>query len=215
MRPLPTDYMLEFTPERYGGYLDDPSYFLHDTSGRIVLRDDYDMDAGEAGTFRLFFIDADGAAQQGISAFDVYDTSQITYDFYEALFDGHDFSPKLRKLAHPYDYLWSRNLLILDRLEIKPEHRGRSLGLSVMIALMQRFQMGSQIVAIKAFPLQLESLSEGEDLTSLGLDMFTCTAAYASRRLRRYYGDIGFKRLGSTDYMVRMAEAPLPKLGAF
>src|SRR5689334_23146221 len=53
-----------------------------------------------------------------------------------------------------------RNLLILDRLEILPDHRKKRLGLACLYRCIQQYRHGCSFVALKAFPLQFEADNE-------------------------------------------------------
>jgi hypothetical protein len=141
-------FVLEIAAERYRDYLDDPVFYLHDTKGRIVVENENGTTIDEAGTFGVIYVDVDGTAAQRISAFDVFDTYQTTYDYFAKLYEDMDFSPKVRKLVEPDTWYWSNNLLVLDRLIIHPRYRGNRLGSEILVMLMQRFQAGAQLVAM-------------------------------------------------------------------
>jgi GNAT superfamily N-acetyltransferase len=101
------------------------------------------------------------------------------------------------------------NILILDRLEILPQFRGRGLGLAVMSDLIKRFSLGAGLVAIKPYPLQFEfHSSDTESRTwrqELGLSGLCADEKLATQKLCDYYGRIGFRRLRGTPFMIRAA----------
>jgi hypothetical protein len=202
-------FVLEIEAERYRGYLDDPVFYVHDIKGKIVVEDETGTTIDEAGTFGVTYVDADGAAAQRIAAFDVFDSYQTTYDYFATLYEDMDFAPKVRKLVEPDTWYWSSNLLILDRLIIHPKYRGNRLGLEILVMLMQRFQAGAQLVAMNPYPLQFEHDVTAENKAERGLADFTCSKDYATRRLRRYYAKIGFRRVAGTTYMIRPTSTPL------
>jgi hypothetical protein len=59
------------------------------------------------------------------------------------------------------------------------------------------------------YPLQFEHDVTAEKKAERGLTGFTCTKDYATRRLRRYYAKIGFRRVPGTTFMIRPASERL------
>lgn len=199
-------------PEEYAGTVDEPSDFIHEIEGKVLLVAEPAELTRQVGEFKCLIIDADGASIHGIHPFDLYDTTQATMNLYDALLTTDGPTARvLRALGQDYG-LWSHNLLVLDRLVIFPEFRGGKAGLRVLAMLMQRYQRGSQIVAMKPFPLQFEGGMEADEAARCGLKQFSCTMDYARRRLQRYYGELGFTKVTGTPYMVRSTEEPLPDL---
>jgi GNAT superfamily N-acetyltransferase len=102
---------------------------------------------------------------------------------------------------------------MLERLVIFPEHRGRGVGLTVLRTLIERYRMGMGLIAMKPYPLQYEFFREDEveDIPRavLGLDLFHGSHAASTKKLKAYYGRLGFKNVPRTGYMVRDAIAPL------
>lgn len=134
----------------------DPSHYLYITEGTVVAQDEADQTI-EVGRFRLFYIDVWAEVNAGASVFDIFDHTQEIYDYYATIFDVGtlDPSPELRRLFK--DEVWPGNTLILDRLEILPEFRGYNLGLAVMRRLIERFGAGAAVVAMKPFPLRMNT----------------------------------------------------------
>jgi len=78
------------------------------------------------GRLRLFYLDLGATYDTNISIFDLFDLRAETTPFYSALIDHEtgDFRSDLQE--EPGEYGLGLNLLI-DRLEILPEFRGRRL----------------------------------------------------------------------------------------
>lgn len=199
---------------------DEPSRFLFEYSGKIVVNDYSGQKVGELGTFSAFVVDAMSAVTERESLFDVFDSAESTVNYFGDLYesDGGDFKPKVVKAAFNEDPWWNPNLLILDRLIIYPEHRGRGIGLAALRAMIHRLRTGVGLIAMKPYPLQFEAkhleAPDSDESKRLGLDGFTLSQQKATAKLRKYYSRLGFKPVHGTEYMVRAPEIPLPDPGA-
>jgi len=79
--------------------------------------------------------------------------------------------------------------------------------------MMHWFQPGAGLVAMKPFPLQFESGGPRPDEPDpLELAKFKLTENGALTKLRRYYAQLGFKRVTKTQFMVRRVDQPPPSL---
>jgi GNAT superfamily N-acetyltransferase len=188
---------------------DDPSAFLYETGGRLL------RGRHLVGRFRLYYADLDAALNARCGADEVLDTYGHTYEFAELVLNrgGSLYSERLERLLG--DDLLPGNILILDRLEIRPRYRGRGLGLAAILRLIQRFSAGTQLIALKAFPLQFEygALDASDAWTaSMGLRAFPRVQKGAASALRRYYSRLGFVSMPRTEFMFRRSDARLPTL---
>lgn len=108
------------------------------------------------------------------------------------------------------------NLLILDRLEIYPNYRGRNFGNIYLLALIQNFGVGINMVALSAYPLQFESpsctdvefmhdfeIAREREKLRLRLDKFKGSRRASFQKLEKHYEKIGFQRVKGTDYMIK------------
>ena len=197
-------------PEQYSGRIEEPSDYIHTIDGKVVWLNESGRVSREVGEFSCTLIDADAADLHGVSPFDVYDTTQATYDLFAALFDDLGGSAKVNKALGGHLALWSHNLLLIDRLVIYPSFRGQKLGLRALTMLLQRYQSIAEVAVLKPFPLQFEGGMAAEEAGRLGLKGFTCTMNYATRRLNRYYAELGFASCRGTGLMVRAADKALP-----
>lgn len=202
-------------PEQYAGRIGEPSDYLHTISGKVVFVNESGEVSKEVGEFVCTQIDADAADLNGVSPLDVYDTTQATYDVFAALFNDFGGNAKVKKALGGDCVLWSHNLLLIDRLVIYPGFRGQKLGLRALAMLLQRYQGIAEIAALKPFPLQFEGGMEADEASRLGLKSFSCTMNYATRRLNRYYAELGFANCRGTGLMLRASDRALPLHGRF
>jgi len=192
----------------------DPSRFLFRISGQIVLTDEKDAES-EAGTFAATLIDVRGAVIEGESVFDVFDSDSVYIGYFEALYDydEDDFKPYVTQIVCEDDCLPYPNLLVIDKLVIYPQYRGKGLGLLALKALIHRHRSGVGLIAMNPVPLQFESKfvdEKNSDLFSrFGLDAYSLPKNKATAKLRKYYGRLGFKQVPQTEFMVRSSELPL------
>lgn len=80
------------------------------------------------------------------------------------------------------------DVLLLHRMTIEEPHRGKLLGLQAIRETVRTFARTSTLTVLKAFPLN----PPDDD----------AEAERASSQLQRYYGRIGFKRIGKEGLMV-------------
>src|SRR5690349_2238652 len=75
----------------------DPGDFIHESSGIIRLSNPDGGPQIPVGTFSVIQIDADGALTQRESLYQVFDTEQRTFDYYQYLYRGDDFTPAVER----------------------------------------------------------------------------------------------------------------------
>lgn len=217
MRDAQTSLMLHFDGAYQLAADDEPSRFLFEAGGKLVLTDD-DDNKTEVGVFSAMTVDVQAAIVERESVFDIFDSDSTSIGYFDALYDHDscDFKPEVVNVAYGDDYLWNPNLLILDRLAVYPEHRGHGIGLLALRALIHRLRVGVGLIAMKPYPLQFEArLLDESDLNKgkrLGLDGFKLSQQKATAKLKKYYSRLGFKAVPRTEYMVRSVELPLPSV---
>jgi GNAT superfamily N-acetyltransferase len=144
----------------------------------------------------------------------LFDATQVTYDFCSVLYDWEtgEFSARVVKMFEMPPI--GSNLLILDRLEILPEFRGRKIGLAVLYKAVQQFARGCGIVAMKPFPLQFDvhTKSDTARFDALKLADFNRESKTATKALEKYYKILGFRKLAGTPLCVLSPEFVNPKL---
>jgi hypothetical protein len=159
----------------------------------VLLDEDREQRAGHA---RLFVLNADAAEQEGKSLFNLLDMRPETSAFIPLLGDedGELASAVLEVLGERATS--SRNMLLLDRVEILPAFRGQELGIKYLRAAISRFGLGCRLAAACPFPLQL-----GRHARTLAKSaMPTLRAARA--KLRKHFAQAGFVPLPRSDLMI-------------
>jgi hypothetical protein len=114
------------------------------------------------------------------------------------------FSPAVCRILRE-DIVSSRNMLILDRLEILPEFRRQRLGFRYIRTALKRFGSGCRIAALKPFPLQFERTLDDPDLdwrARMNLDSLSRETRSATTKLEEYYRGEGFIPVRGTDLMI-------------
>lgn len=190
----------------------EPTEHSYETFGNII-----GLDEDEAriviGRFKTCYVDADAANNDGFSTFDAFDARLSTVNYYSAIFDVETADPREDLEALVGGGMYINNVLIIERLEILPQYRGRSIGLLVMKRLIQRFGAGTGLVAIKPFPLQFEASRREEDeewAKALALSGLDKNKRRSNAVLRRTYKRLGFKALKGTDYMFLSPGTAMP-----
>lgn len=193
---------------------DEPDRFMHCTDGAVHLTSK-DGELGEkVGSFSIIVMDVESAINERASLYDLFDSSGIAWSYYEALYSGDgDLKDKVMKAIWGEDR-YAPNMLILDRVVIRAEHRGHGLGLATLRALCENFRIGAGFIAMKPFPLQFESARFDaskfkKNVAELELERWeNVTEKKALASLRKYYGTLGFRRVPGTEFMVRAADRP-------
>lgn len=188
-----------------------PEDFIHEVNGDVCVFDYGGGTKRVIGRFLAKTIDIDGAIAEGVAVFDVFDHSASLIGYYD-LYGDFNFKDKVLEALDCADEYLASGLLIIDRVELKPEYRGYGYGLEAMKAIISRLRMGAGLVAIKVFPLQFEgNARDDEDVfRGRGLDKYRGSEATCKKRLREHYGRLGFKQIPRTPYMCLPLISPLP-----
>lgn len=190
-----------------------PEDYLYRYNGEIQATNESETRAC-LGKFRAYYVDVDRTVNEGFSVFDVLDTESQAHEYHHAIFGSNcpDFSDDVQHLIG-FDILGS-NLLILDRLELLPEHRGKDLGLKVMAHIINRFSQGAGLVAIKPFPLQLENSNSTDDTwkLQLRLEQYADEQTPSTKKLIDHYSRLGFLTLQDSPFMVLGTSKVLPNI---
>lgn len=153
------------------------------------------------GELSLYLIRVGNAVNQGVRLHDVFDVTQETMDTGNAIFDSNfrDYNRTVQKLfADPCS---SDDVLLLHRLEIKPFARGQKLGQAVLIRAIEDWSSGCSLVVMKPFPLQFEvEARKSKRWVPLALEGFPQNEKQAFKQLRGYYEQLGFKKIGRSDF---------------
>jgi hypothetical protein len=98
-------------------------------------------------------------------------------------------------IAQLFGELFTRSdILILNRIQIRREFRGKKVGLIVLSRLIQVFGAGCGLVLMKPFPLQFENRPYKPSKSD-----FKGTFSACQKKLIEYYSPLGFQRIPRSD----------------
>lgn len=180
--------------------------------GEMFNLDDYGDVNNQIGSIQGYYVDFENSWADGYEPFDILDLDGSTAAYYDVLFD---FDTKKFKEDIGSDIIYS-NLLIVDRLEIKPAYRNQKIGLYSMFRMIQQFSHGCGLVAIKVFPLQFEAKRDDEKRKKWFADMelgsFEQEETPAFKKLKMYYQQLGFVEVGNSNFMILNTSYKQPSL---
>lgn len=155
-----------------------------------------------AAKCRHLFVDIENSE---ISAFDLLDLRSETAE-YIGLYEVETISFTDHVMNMFNDDLWKCNLLIVDRIEVLPEYRGYGLAKSIIEDAMRLFSPRTDIIALKAFPLQLchkdTNNEPNEWQMMMKLHELEQDEIRAKDRLEAFYSELGFVSTGSEGIML-------------
>ena len=189
------------------GYTE-PDDYVYKYEGEIIEgNEEIDNYEQRIGRFSASYIDAGEACNDRVSMLDVLDAADM--DEYLVLFDDHgwwsdEVENQLVATNDRYtaDLAYS-NLLVIDYIQILPEHRGRELGLKIIRNLIKRFSNGAGLIALRPYPLQLLTDHNNSDWgEKLQLQQYTMDRHKATNKLAAHYSRLGFVVLEGRDLMI-------------
>lgn len=143
------------------------------------------------------------AMNAGASLIYLFDETQFIQDVVSELWDFRRMTWKKALLTHYNDDIIENDLLILSRLEILPQWRGKGLGRYVVRDVYNNFISGAGLFTLKCFAIQGESFynSRKEEAFNQAMryDLFTPKLDLAFNTLLQYYKDMGL------DYLPRVS----------
>jgi GNAT superfamily N-acetyltransferase len=193
---------------------EEPDDFIHEICGKILRRENSSDRDQVVGRFRIYYADFEFGQNHNVTAREILDTYQQTFDYADVVLDSDEtpFSRRLHNLLG--NEIENFNFLILDRVELLPKYRGDGVGLLVLRSLIERFGAGAGVGGMKPFPLQFEhnEATESRWRRRLRLEQFPSDSKISTRKLRHYYQSLGFVPLRSTPFMFRNLSWALPTL---
>ena len=193
---------------------EEPEDFIHEICGKILRRENHSERDQVVGRFRIYYADFEVGQNHGVTAREILDTYEHTFDYADAVLNSDEspFSRRLHGLLG--NEINNFNFLILDRVELLPKYRGTGVGLLVLRSLIERFGTGAGVVGMKPFPLQFEPKDETDTpwRRRLRLEQFPSDSKISTSTLRSYYHRLGFVPLRSTPFMFRSLSWALPTI---
>jgi hypothetical protein len=132
----------------------------------------------------------------------VFDNTQFLSELGETIFDyeTNDFREPFLSEAE----VDSSNLLVINRLELLPKWRKKSIGKRVIKDIIWRFSGCFGLVMLKAFPLQQEFQYPNDQKNAweqaMQMTDFSQDEEYSNYKVFAYYLSLGFSKLEDTDY---------------
>lgn len=181
--------------------LDDELDYVVNYYGRIIDSGS-DEDEGESketliGRVSGYRVHMGLVWEHDLNPLDVFDAhSHTLLGFYEVLFDQRtcELKESICELSVGPD------VLIIDKVEILPNYRGKSIGLKAVRRTMEFLGGGCAVTALHAHPIQYDKLDKDWTL-QMHLQNFIGDKQTAQKKLRDYWSRLGFRRVGRTSYM--------------
>lgn len=179
---------------------DDPSEFISEYSGIINCLDDDTDEVKKVGRIRALRVHAGLACDARLSLFDVCDahSSELNY-LYHLLYDPDEdfFRPELMAEFEPAH----ADLLLIDHVILNPRWRKLKIGLLAVRKFVDLIGGGVGLVVSEIAPLR----TGAHKVLRVPADWLPDHTTEGDRKgatvkLRRYFRQMGFRRLGRTPY---------------
>lgn len=194
---------------------DDIDAYFTEINGELLCHvSEEDESPVTAGRIQAYYIDISGAESEGYSHYDLFDLLHEGNECYHLLFDAQSDEWD-DAFLEAFDETVERNVLLLQRLEVLPGFRGGRLGLAAIHRTIQQFGHGCGYVVLKPVPLQIEPIRSASDeswRTEMALEQFPTDIEAGVRRLRAYYGLLGFQLIPDSEWMAINLDFMRPSL---
>lgn len=161
-----------------------------------------------AGTLDAYVIKVERIQEAGLPLIDICDEhSQTLFDYASVLFDERRNTWK-RSIERQCGGVVAGDALVLDQIVVRPEHRGRGVGLAAAWRFLELFEGGCGLAACEPYPMQFKSMTPAHEhwCAEMQADKFAADKDVALSKLRSYWSRLGFVRLrGSTRYVLNLA----------
>lgn len=149
------------------------------------------------GTIRAFLVQVAQAQTDGL--FTTYEVVDSYYEtaYYLGLLERGSWTEYVQE---HFDAV-CQDLLVLDRIEILPEYRGRGIGLLALRALIDLFSQQCGLVVCKPFPLQFEGFRAANGTALPRTKDKEKAFQQARRKLIRYWSRLGFRTIPQSDIL--------------
>jgi hypothetical protein len=205
-------------------YTLEPSEYVTEFQGQIILEDwpDDDSDLGasfrvRAGRITLSLYHLARARDEGQDPWEVFDCmSEAALGFYDDIYEGFELRPEALKATGLAGIL-NPSLLVIEAVELLPGFRGHGLGLGAALKAMHVLTPANGLAALLAAPLQFpvqEQADQARWRRLMKMDALEPDSPDVREKLGRYWARLGFERIGpaSSNRYLRSLETPLPTL---
>jgi GNAT superfamily N-acetyltransferase len=206
-------YTIALTIEREMDQDDECYRYLVPIEGKIycVEMDEYcnDTTRNEAGRLSAYLMLVEAAENNGEPIADYFDSiDQNTFDAFCAAIDIEtgDIHESIQSLLN--HEAWSRDLLFVDKMEIRPEHRGHGLGLQAMRHLLELYGDQCGIVIAKPYPMYHKDdvrpapATDAVWHTAMQYALFEAEGDGAAEKLSQYWQQVGFVPIPNSSWHV-------------
>jgi GNAT superfamily N-acetyltransferase len=173
----------------------DPSDFITVYHGDIIGMMDDDSER-EIGKVVVYLVERGRVLNEEISLFEVMDCLDgDSCDCFANLFDqeSEQLKPAVERLLSE-NRAFQNDMMLIERLELKPEYRGQGLGKEIASRVIQKFGENCSVITCVPVPLQF---------TWLGLrEKEPKGKRLAQQRVRKFWEGVGFVRLPGSDYYI-------------
>jgi hypothetical protein len=164
-----------------------------------------------AGSLSCYIIKLGLATDLGVDALEACDAeSQDLLEYGEAVLDPKSGHIK-ESVAEQFEAAWG-DILVIHCATILPAYRGRKLGLFGAKRMIELF--GHGLVVCRPQPLQhVPAFAHRTDETGMRYDLFAKSKTEAKKTLRAYWSQLGFERIGRSDFFGLSLARRLPDIG--
>lgn len=184
--------------------LDTPERLVHNYTGDI--RDEISLQ--KMGEISAWTVDSEAMLDIDHSLYDVLDIDGETAEFSALLSsnDLHLYSKSVLRLLAGRRPAYT-GMIMVTRLEIAPQFRGKQLGLAALYCLHQALGNRFGIMALNPDPFQYHPIREEEAPASdfsaqMQVGSHSGSVASGRKRISKYFGQMGFRRVPRTKLMV-------------
>ena len=176
----------------------EPDAYITDLNGEILVSREGADDELRVGTVSAHSVHLGEADEDGVPWLDILDARSEDTAMYTDLFDsdGSCYGEWVESTLEPF----GSDLLILDRIRIKPEYRGHGYGLYAAQLMITGFASGGVVACVPAPYELLENVSPRAPSTrasNRGRQIPGWAAAEA--KVRKHWSLLGFERAPNSD----------------
>jgi GNAT superfamily N-acetyltransferase len=192
-------YRVKFRITRSLSSYTEPDDYICKIAGEIICSDEAGSDS-VAGTVEAHVIQVNRIISDGESLFQACDAhSQTVHDYGCVLFDFRSGGLK-PAIEDQFGVVGTSDILILDKIEVLPAHRGHGVGLAAACSFLDTFETGCCLAVGEPYPMQFKEMTpeHAEWCKKMGVDAFVAGEKRASAKLRAYWSRLGFKQISGS-----------------
>ena len=191
----------------------EPGDYITPLTGNVCLQSDDDDGHTVVGTISAYAVHLGNASDNGVAWFDVLDSYNADIALYLDLFetDASSYTDWVQSTHEPY----SSDLLILDRIRVEPQYRGKGYGLYAAQLMIQSFGPPGGLAACVPAPyelLQKHGLASVEDAINLSREERLPEWQPAQTKLRQLWSLLGFEPVPASDVFALSLSLRQPRM---